>query len=67
MVPSVDVVSHEEIVGVWGLTSDFEELFQVVELAVDITANGDRCSHLRYVRLVNQNFFSLVGGVNTSQ
>jgi len=39
VVATIHVVTHEEVVGVWGLASNFEKFFQVVELAVNITAN----------------------------
>ena len=39
VVPSVDEVSHEEIVGVGALASDLEQLHQVIELTVDITTD----------------------------
>lgn len=38
VISTIDVVSHEEVVGFGGLTTDFEEFTQVVELAVDVTA-----------------------------
>ena len=40
-VAPVNVVAHEEVVGVRVGTADLEELHQVVELAVDVTADGD--------------------------
>ena len=38
IISTIYVVSHEEVVGFGGLTTDFEEFAQVVELAVDVTA-----------------------------
>ena len=61
VVASIDVISHEEVVRVWGLATNFKELLQVVELTVDVTANGHWCTHLRHVRLINQDFLSLLG------
>jgi hypothetical protein len=46
IVTSVNVVSHEEVVCVWGLATNLEELFQIVELAVDIPTNCDGCTYL---------------------
>lgn len=60
VVATIDVVTHEEVVRVGWLTSDLEKLSQVVELTMDITADGDGSAHLLHVRLVNQDFFSLV-------
>ena len=59
VVATINVVAHEEVVRVGWLTSDLEKLAQVVELTVDITADGDGSAHLLHVRLVNQDFFSL--------
>ncbi|KAL9581969.1 MAG: hypothetical protein Q9212_003570, partial [Teloschistes hypoglaucus] len=36
--PPVDEIAHEEVVGVWDVSADSEELHQVVELAVDVAA-----------------------------
>ena len=33
--------THEEVVGIWVGAADLEELHQVVELAMDISAHGD--------------------------
>lgn len=33
-------LTHEEVVGVWVWTTNLEQLHQVMELAVDITAHG---------------------------
>jgi hypothetical protein len=37
---SVDIVSQEDVVGVGWVSSDFEEFDQVIELAVDVSADG---------------------------
>ena len=62
VVATIDVVTHEEIVGVGGLPSNLEQLTQVVELSVDVTADGYWGAHLLHVRLVYQNFFCLESG-----
>ena len=59
VVASIDVVTHEQVVGVRGLPSNFEKLAQIVELTVDVTADGHRGAHLLHVGLVNQDFLSL--------
>ena len=59
VVATIDVVTHEEVVSVRGLSSDLEQLAQVVELSVDVTADGHWGAHLLHVRLVYQNFFRL--------
>ena len=59
VVPSVYVIAHKEVVGVGGLSTNLEQLTQVVELAMDITANGDWSTHLLYVGLIDKDFFCL--------
>jgi len=53
VVPSVYVIAHEEVVGVGGLSTNLEQLTQVVELAMDITANGDWSTYLLHVGLID--------------
>ena len=36
---SVDKITHKEVVGVWALASDLEELHQVLELSMNIAAD----------------------------
>ena len=36
---TVDKVTHEDIVGLWAVSADAEQLHQVVELTVNIAAN----------------------------
>lgn len=55
-VSTIDVVAHEEVVCVWVGAADLEELHQVVELAVDVAADGDWAFHGLYVGLVLQHF-----------
>ena len=59
VVASIDVVTHEQVVGVRGLPSNLEELAQIMELSMDVTTDGHWGAHLLHVRLVNQDFFSL--------
>lgn len=40
-VTSQKILTHEQVVGVWIRTTNFEELHQVVELTVDITTHRD--------------------------
>ena len=53
VVASVDVVTHEQVVGVRGLSSNLEKLAQIVELTVNVTADGHWGTDLLHVRLVN--------------
>lgn len=45
IVSTVDVISHEEVVGIRRLASNSEQLDQVVPLSMNITANGHRAMH----------------------
>ena len=67
VVATIDVVTHEEVVSVRGLSSDLEQLAQVVELSVDVTADGHGGAHLLHVRLVYQNFFCLQSEQNITR
>lgn len=42
IVTSINVVSHEQIVCVWSVAADSEQFYQIMELAMNITAHGDR-------------------------
>ena len=46
IVASVYEISHEEIVSVGAFSSYFEKFFEIEELSVDITANGDWALHV---------------------
>ena len=39
VVASIDEITHEQVVGVGALASNLEELHQVVELSVNVTAD----------------------------
>lgn len=41
IVTAVNIVSHEEIVGVWEVSSNLEELLKIVELAVNVSTHCD--------------------------
>ena len=49
VVTTIDVVTHEEVVGVGRLATNLEQLAQIVELTVDITADGHGRAHLLHV------------------
>ena len=60
VVASVDVVTHEQVVVVRDLPTNFEKFFQIVELAVDVTANCDWSSHWLHIALFVQDVFSFL-------
>ena len=59
VVTTIDVVTHEKVVGAGRFTTNFEKFSQIVELAVDITANGHWRLNTGHVGLLYKNFFSL--------
>jgi len=60
VVAPVHVVPHEEIVGVWRLATDLEELHEVVELAMDVTAHRHGTLDALYVALLAQDLLGLL-------
>lgn len=58
-VTAINVVAHEEVVGVRVGPANLEQLHQVVELTVDVTAYGDRALHGLHIALVLQDFSRL--------
>lgn len=60
VVTAIDVVTHEEVVRIGGLAANLEKFTQVVELSVDVTANGDWRTHLLDIRLIDEDFLGLV-------
>ena len=55
--PSVDEVAHEEVVRVRNISANFEQLLEVVELAVDVAANlvsGENKSRIDQIMYVVQ-------------
>ena len=60
VVASIDIVSHEQVVGIRKLTSKPEEFLQVVELPVDVATDGHRGSDWLDIRFLDEDIFSLV-------
>lgn len=46
VVASIDVITHEQVVCIGWLTANLEQLTQIVELTVNVTANGHRSADL---------------------
>jgi hypothetical protein len=59
VVSPINVVSHEEVIRFWTGTSDPEELGQIVELAVDIAADGYRGAYRLHIGFFSENFLRL--------
>lgn len=63
--PSINIITHKQIVRLWDLPTDLEQLHQVVELSVDITTHNHRGSYRDNVGLLCQNLSSLHDGGDT--
>jgi hypothetical protein len=53
-------ITHEDVAGVWDVTALVEELEKIVELAVDVTADGDGRRYGLHVALLNQELLDLL-------
>lgn len=60
VISSINIVAHEKVVRVWGLSSNSEQLSEVMELAMDISTDGDRAPHRLNIALINKNLPRLV-------
>lgn len=56
---AVDVISHEQIIGVRKTAAQAEKFTKVVELTVYVTANRDRHAHRLHILLFGEDFFRL--------
>ena len=59
MVATIDEISHKDVVGIWDVTTDAEQLEEVVELTVDISDNSAGGGHLVDVTLVVNDLLGL--------
>ena len=55
IIPSINIITQEEIVRVGDITTDGEEFDQVMELAMNITTDGDRCSDWLGITFIHEN------------
>jgi len=60
VVTAVDVIAEEEVVCIWKLTADAEELQKIVELTVHITSDRNRAAHRLYIVLLYQDLLCLL-------
>jgi len=58
--PTVNIVTHEQIISVWQFASETKEFFQVMKLPVNISANGHRRSDRLHILFFAQNFFGFL-------
>lgn len=59
-IASIDVVSQEKVASLCRVSSDLEQLHQIVVLAVNITTNSDGGIHLQQIGLSSENLGPLV-------
>ena len=57
---SVHEISHEEVVGLGTLSAHFEQLHQIIELAMNITTDGQGSFNLDYICFVGEDFLGTV-------
>lgn len=60
VVTSVNVVTHEQVICLRGLTSDSKQFQQVVELTMHITTNGHRTFDRLYILFFTENGLCLI-------
>lgn len=60
VIASINVISHEQVISIRGLSSNLEKFAQVMELSMDITTDSNWCWNTLNVWLLNQNFFGLL-------
>lgn len=56
VVPSVNVVAHKEVVCCWNVTSNSEQLHQIVKLPVHVATHCDWARDSLYIGLFHQHF-----------
>lgn len=59
IVPTVNIITHEEVVCVGGLPSNAEQLHQIVELSMNVSAHGDGALYRLHVLFLDENLTSL--------
>lgn len=56
----VNIITHEDIVGIRGKATDFKQFEQVIELAMDVAADGDWAADSDHIQLC---FHDLLGSI----
>lgn len=51
IVSSINIVSHEEVISIWGLSPDPKQLHEVMKLTMDISTHRHWTSHLLHIGL----------------
>ena len=60
VVAAIDEITHEDVAGVGDLTALFEKLEEVMELTVDITADGDWGAHGLHIGFFDQDLLDFL-------
>ena len=56
VVTAINEISHEDVACVGNLTTLFEEFQKIVELSMNVTADGNWCTDWLHVAFLNQDF-----------
>ena len=59
VIATVNIIAHEHIACIWDFATAVEELNKIVELTMDVTADGDGSLDRLAVRLFDENLFNL--------
>lgn len=59
VVAPVDVIAHEEIVGVGDIAADFKQLHEIMKLAVDVSTDDNGGADGDNIGLIDEDFLSL--------
>lgn len=57
----VHIIAQEQVVGVWCVACNLEDLHQVMELTVRVPHDHNRCPHMRDIALTRQQLLQGVG------
>ena len=60
VVPTINVVTHKQIVILRHLTTNIKQLLQIVKLSVYVSADGNRCAHLCHITLILEYFLGMI-------
>lgn len=60
IITAVNIVSHEQIIGVWARSADPHQLVEIVQLPVNVATHSDGTAHTLDIRLLLQNLLGLL-------
>lgn len=52
VVASVDIITHEEVIGVWAISANSKKLHEIMVLPMDVPTDGDGGFHLGNIALI---------------